>query len=161
MTTVNFKCPKKTQYKDTVLPLYGPILQWEGSRIMQFRDPVIIIMWIRVLLNMVFTRKRKCFQFCEISITGCTGSCQNDNFQCSQWLKFRHIDNFSISVYILEHGVVINMPERSSIHERVMCVWYNYLLRTLYSLVFGTRDSRWIGVFRWGLYPAYACLWSK
>ena len=33
--------------------------------------------------------KRKCCHFDEIFITGCIGSCQNDNFQCSQWRKFR------------------------------------------------------------------------
>ena len=32
--------------------------------------------------------KRKC-HFDEIFITGCTGICQNDKFQCSQWWKFR------------------------------------------------------------------------
>ena len=42
--------------------------------------------------------KRKCLHFDEIFITGCTGSCQNDNFQCSQWLKFRQNDiNFRFS----------------------------------------------------------------
>ena len=29
-------------------------------------------------------RKRKCRRFYEIFITGCTGSCHFDNFQCSQ-----------------------------------------------------------------------------
>ena len=32
---------------------------------------------------------RKCRHFDEISITGCTESCQNDNFRCSQWWKFQ------------------------------------------------------------------------
>ena len=44
------------------------------------------------------TLKRKCLHFDEIFITGCTGSCQNDNFQCSQWLKFRQNDNIFVSV---------------------------------------------------------------
>ena len=34
-------------------------------------------------------------------ITGCTGSCQNDNIQCSQWWKFRQNDHICVSVYIL------------------------------------------------------------
>ena len=34
--------------------------------------------------------KRKC-HFDKIFITGCTESCQNDNFQCSQWWKFRQM----------------------------------------------------------------------
>ena len=42
--------------------------------------------------------KQKCLHFDEIFITGCTGSCQNDNFQCSQWLKFRQNDNIFVSV---------------------------------------------------------------
>ena len=44
------------------------------------------------------TLKRKCLHFDEIFITGCTGSCQNDNFQCSQWLKFRQNDDIFVSV---------------------------------------------------------------
>ena len=44
--------------------------------------------------------KRKCLHFGEIFITGCTGSCQNDNFQCSQWLKFRQNDDIFVSVML-------------------------------------------------------------
>ena len=36
--------------------------------------------------------------FDEIFMTGCTRSCQNDNFQCSQWWKFNQNGNISISV---------------------------------------------------------------
>ena len=49
--------------------------------------------WIR------YSLKRKCLHFDEIFITGCTGSCQNDNFQCSQWLKFRQNDDIFVSVF--------------------------------------------------------------
>ena len=49
--------------------------------------------------HMRVTLKRKCLHFDEIFITGCTGSCQNDNFQCSQWLKFRQNDDIFVSVY--------------------------------------------------------------
>ena len=45
--------------------------------------------------------KQKCFHFDEIFITGCTGSCQNDIFQCSQWWKFNQNDIF-ISVFIMQ-----------------------------------------------------------
>ena len=45
------------------------------------------------------TLKGKCLHFDEIFITGCTESCQNDNFQCSQWWKFRQNDDISLSVY--------------------------------------------------------------
>ena len=30
--------------------------------------------------------------FCDIFITGCSGSCQNEPFQCSQWWQFRQND---------------------------------------------------------------------
>ena len=46
------------------------------------------------------TLKRKCLHFDEIFITGCTGSCQNDNFQCSQWLKFCQNDDIFVSVNV-------------------------------------------------------------
>ena len=45
--------------------------------------------------------KRKCLHFDEIFITGCTESCQNDNFQCSQWWKFRQNDDISVSVCVM------------------------------------------------------------
>ena len=46
------------------------------------------------------TLKQKCRHFDEILITGCTGSCHFDNFQCSQWWKFRQNEDISVSVYI-------------------------------------------------------------
>ena len=42
--------------------------------------------------------KRKCRHFDEIFITGCTGSCHFDNFQCSQWWKFHQNEDISVSV---------------------------------------------------------------
>ena len=44
--------------------------------------------------------KRKCLHFDEIFITGCTESCQNDNFRCSQWWKFHQNDVIFVSVII-------------------------------------------------------------
>ena len=44
------------------------------------------------------TLKQKCRHFEEIFITDCTESCQNDNFRCSQWLKFHQNDSISVSV---------------------------------------------------------------
>ena len=44
--------------------------------------------------------KRKCHHFDLIFITGCTGSCQNDNFQCSQRWKFRQNHEISVSVFM-------------------------------------------------------------
>ena len=40
-----------------------------------------------------------CSHFDEIFINGCPGSCQNDNFQCSQWWKFRQNDIISVALY--------------------------------------------------------------
>ena len=48
--------------------------------------------------------KQKCRHFDEIFITGCTESCQNDNFRCSQWLKFHQNDNISVSVITVHTG---------------------------------------------------------
>ena len=36
----------------------------------------------------------RCRRFDEIFITGCTKSCQNDNFRCSQWLNFIKMTTF-------------------------------------------------------------------
>ena len=47
-------------------------------------------------------QKRKCCHLDEIFITGCTESCQNDNFRCSQRWKFRQNDDITISVCIHE-----------------------------------------------------------
>ena len=48
--------------------------------------------------NYAHALKRKCLHFDEIFITGCTESCQNDNFQCSQWWKFHQNDDIFVSV---------------------------------------------------------------
>ena len=47
----------------------------------------------------------KFHHFYDIFITGCTESCQNDNFQCSQWWKFcQNEDNFWFSELIINHN---------------------------------------------------------
>ena len=58
------------------------------------------------------TLKRKCRHFDEIFITGCTGSCHFDNFQCSQWWKFHQNEDISVSVNQFHF----------TLHN-----WYNYL----------------------------------
>ena len=40
---------------------------------------------------------RKCY-FDEIFLSGCTGSCHFDNFQCSQWWRFHQNDNIFVTV---------------------------------------------------------------
>ena len=53
---------------------------------------------LRIMSFGVQMLKGKCCHFDEIFITGCTGSCQNDNFPCSQWWKFhQNDDNFQCS----------------------------------------------------------------
>ena len=44
-----------------------------------------------------WTLKRQYLHFDEIFVTGYTGSCQNENFQCSQWWKFRQNNDFSVA----------------------------------------------------------------
>ena len=56
--------------------------------------------------------KQKCRHFDEIFITGCTGSCHFDNFQCSQWWWFHQNEDISVSVLrqwlgVVQQGAVI------------------------------------------------------
>ena len=51
--------------------------------------------------------KQKCRHFDEIFITGCTGSCHFDNFQCSQWWTFHQNEDFSVSVTLVFVGCMI------------------------------------------------------
>ena len=80
--------------------------------------------------------KRKCLHFDEIFITGCTGSCQNDNFQCSQWLKFRQNDDIFVSVMVSfgsGNGLVPSctklLPEPTLINYHLR--YYSSLLRAV------------------------------
>ena len=41
---------------------------------------------------------RRGVHFDNIPITGCTVTCQNDNFRCSLWWKFHKRDNISVSI---------------------------------------------------------------
>ena len=54
--------------------------------------------YILLTMHMAMSLKQECLHFDEIFITGCTGSCQNDNFQSSQWWKFRQNDDIFVSV---------------------------------------------------------------
>ena len=78
--------------------------------------------------------KRRCYHFDEIIITGCTESCQKDNFRCSQWCKFRQNDNISVSVSLLHSRSTENTghlyrfsTQRTTNAERVsmICLHYN------------------------------------
>ena len=76
--------------------------------------------------------KRKCRHFDEILITGCTGSCHFDNFQCSHWLKVHHGDSL-VSV-ILKRGLGVDtlhwrhMINGISNHRQLNCL-LNSLLK--------------------------------
>ena len=67
------------------------------------------------------TLKRKCRHFDEILITGCTGSCHFDNFQCSQWWKFHQNEDISVSVNILTsiRQLAIIWPDVAPVHWRI------------------------------------------
>ena len=59
------------------------------------------LIWIFIWMSLHARRKslkRKCRHFDENFITGCTGSCHFDNFQCSQWWKFHQNDDMCVSV---------------------------------------------------------------
>ena len=47
----------------------------------------------------ITTTKRKSRHVDEMFITGYTGSCHFDNFQCSHWLKFHQNEDISVSVH--------------------------------------------------------------
>ena len=49
------------------------------------------------------TLKRKCLHFDEIYITGCTGSCQYDNWKCSQTDVFVWVEyDLFLNCYIVD-----------------------------------------------------------
>ena len=63
--------------------------------------------------------KRKCLHFDEIFITGCTESCQNDNFQCSQWWKFHQNDDIFVSVKVIRVFTLTHYHPLCKIHRRL------------------------------------------
>ena len=60
-----------------------------------------------LLPGLAMSLKRKCRHFDEIFITGCTGSCHFDNFQCSQWWKFHQNEDISVSVVVKSSAAAI------------------------------------------------------
>ena len=84
--------------------------------------------------------KRKRLQFDEIFITG-TGSCQDENFQCSQWLTFRQNNDIFISMMLF----VCYM------HTVWFCLWYIFSHgidhpHISWPLLNKTTPSHWYGV---------------
>ena len=69
------------------------------------------------------TLKRKCLHFDEIFITGCTESCQNDNFQCSQWWKFRQNYDIFVSVNVADLDNKANLRDLIAATGLVISNW--------------------------------------
>ena len=70
----------------------------------------------------------ECHYFDEIFIIGCTGSCQNDNFQCRHWRKFLQNVNISISVWTLGISKSIWTYRASfcwGVWQQTMGEWWN------------------------------------
>ena len=54
--------------------------------------------WEKYALVCHASHSNRHYHFDEIFIIGCTGSCQIDNFQCSQWWKLRQNDEIFVWV---------------------------------------------------------------
>ena len=72
-------------------------LQWNFNRnsnifIQENTLENVVCEMAAILSRAQCVKRKRCCHLNEICITGCTGSCQNDNFQCSQWWKFREND---------------------------------------------------------------------
>ena len=74
--------------------------------------------------------------FKEIFITGCTRSCQNDNFLCSQWRKFPQNDDVFITVFVrcaysMSPSLQVFNDISSLISLRLLAAWgYNDVIMT-------------------------------
>ena len=80
---------------DTVWNSDGPVYQ----RLLAATDFNVLS---RGAMGIRITLKQKCRHFDETFITGCTGSCHFDNFQCSQWWTFHQNEDSSVSVCMTE-----------------------------------------------------------
>ena len=75
-------------------------------------------------------------------VTGCTGSCQNDNFQCSQWQKFHQNDNISVSVIKYLHLNDTFLFVADQISAYVCCIWGYQVLAFLQQLLPYSQTKR-------------------
>ena len=90
---------------------------------------------IWMALRNTHTLELECLHFDEIFITGCSGSCQNDNFQCSQWWKFRQNDIF-VSVYgvaATKHTTIMRRRETTTCW--LLCLYPADTLRNNYVIL--------------------------
>ena len=66
--------------------------------------PIMICYLCHLLMIMLLTGDkndamiRKCRYMDESFVPGCSASCENDNFRCNQWCKFRHNMDISVSL---------------------------------------------------------------
>ena len=90
------------------------------------RGRVLAALWILMAWPGALTPalKRKC-HFDEIFITGRTGSCHFDNFQCGQWWKFHQNEDISVSV----RTSVITMLNAGPVPQRTRNTINTSLLR--------------------------------
>ena len=111
-------------------------------------------------LPFILTLKRKCLHFDEIFITGCTESCQNDNFQCSQWWKFRQNDDIFVSVN-LSYFFSLLLPGLTSHSDNTILstldIWRSSITRQLVQ-----KHNKWCGLetelAKDSSWPAMRCL---
>ena len=71
--------------------------------------------------------EQKCHYFVKIFFSGCTGSCHFDNFQCSQWWKFRQND-ISVCVCVASR---IKIIWHSSVYILITEAWRRLECRVL------------------------------
>ena len=79
--------------------------------------------------------KRKRRHFDEFFTISCTGSCQNDNFQCCQWWKFRQNDD---KIYNFQCSPWWKFPQNDDISVSVWR-WLQMTWRQI-----GAQDATWI-----------------
>ena len=129
------------------------------------------------------TLKRNCRHYDEIFITGCTGSCQNDNYRCSQWWKFSQNDDISVSVLgrlsCTSHGGQRNNHQHCflvqivtgkllvfvSVYTRNMLITYLlyriYIWFVIYLTMIGTWRICWCtSMFRHWRVHSQICVWD-
>ena len=88
-----------------------------------------------------FTEK-KCHHFDEIFIIDSTGSCQNDNFRCSQRWKFHQNDNIFTSEFSsLSALEVVKMTTSSSVSDENFIKMTTFLLQNFHQWYTGSCQN--------------------
>ena len=92
---------------------FSRLFHWHGSNCKSAMAPVMYFwsVWVKSIIpnpkqNKMWTAlKWKPHHFDEIFITDSNGSCQNDNFLCSQWWNFHQNDNFQLQCMCINLGM--------------------------------------------------------